>query len=77
MATHDGTWLITPDGLRSPDRVKADADLATRTQCCGQNLRLAPDGWICTVHGGSHLVDANRACDSCGHGYCDDCLKDP
>lgn len=69
-------YLVTPDGLRSPDQLKDEAGMTTRTQCCGERLREAPGDWICTVHGGGLVRGADWACDSCGYGYCGDCLKD-
>ena len=67
-------YLVTPDGLRSPDQIRADAGMTT-VYCCGQRLRVPPDGWYCTLHSGSPMVDADWACEFCGIGYCGDCLR--
>ena len=70
MATLDnerGPWLIIPDGLKSPDQIKVEADLTRK--CCGE--RLYP---VASVICQCPNPGPGWVCKKCWLGYCNSCL---
>ncbi len=67
MPNHD-TWLLTPDGLKSPDQL-----VWGNVQCikCGRLGVRAPDHWVCShPECKSSYSTAVWACEPCCYGLC-------
>ena len=72
MATLDderGPWLVTPDGLRSPEQIRDEANLGPR--CCGESLTRCATGVGCEC---SREPKTGWVCKKCWKGYCERCI---
>jgi len=67
-----GPWIVTSDGLKSPERTLEDSSPA----CCGVVMIAPPSGYYCTktIHT-PKLVAAVLYCLGCGESYCLKCCR--